>query len=661
MEQSIRPDAWRLMSSRSSVLAEEAAPTGAEAHIAAIQCCSAGKCAMLLSTDDRMSRARIVLERRRTTPADLLSSAIAESWTRCLAAGLDPGHPPPLEMVDGRLLREARERSDKLRGLALAEMENLYHQIAGTNFMIAFAAPDGMLLDAFADSSFDATARATSIRPGTLWAETHCGTNALGTVACTGKPIMVHGAEHFFNRYGDLTCIAAPVFDSDGRLAGVLDASSDCRSRQRHTSALVAMAATQIENGLFRESHRGHLLIAFHSRAEFLHTLSAGLLAVEPDGTLIAANASARFLLHGLPAVRGRQFAELFRTRFATLLDKDDAMSCQRIEDCVGSVYAARLENLGRPRAFAIVVPSPPNFVANDPGVAATVRQVAAAAARGLPILIRGETGTGKEQIARHAHVASKRRGAFVAVNCAALPDSLVEAELFGHADGAFTGARRGGAKGLAVEADGGTLFLDEIGEMKLGLQGVLLRLLDDWTVRPVGGGRPRRVDVQLVAATNVDLQQAIAAGRFRADLYYRIGAVEVIVPPLRTRADFGDIVKDLLAAVAPAQRIGPQAIERLRARTWPGNIRELRNVLIRLTLTNSSGVIDADDVGDPTTSSTSVMPSGTLREANRERIRSIYHETGCNISETGRRLGVSRNTIYRALSSAADGQPTNR
>ena len=529
---------------------------------------------MLLSATDRMSRARIVLERRGVTPVDLLAPPIAESWTRCLAAGLDPARPPPLERVDERVLLDAREHHRKLRGLALAEMESLYHQIAGTNFMIAFAAPDGMLLDAIADGSFEATARATSIRAGTLWAEDRCGTNALGTVACTGQPIIVHGGEHFYNRYGDLTCIAAPVFDSDGRLAGVLDASSDCRSRQRHTGALVGMAATQIENGLFRESHRNHLLIAFHSRAEFLHTLSAGLLALEPDGTLIAANASARFLLQGLRLTRGRPFADLFRSHLVRLLDADGSAAHQRLEDCVGSVYAAKLENLGRTRIFAVPVATPPpvppeGFVADDPAVAEAARHVAAAAARGLPILIRGETGTGKEQLARHAHAASGRQGAFVPINCAALPDTLVEAELFGHVDGAFTGARRGGAKGLAVEADGGTLFLDEIGEMKLGLQAVLLRLLDDWTVRPVGGGRSRRVDVQLVAATNVDLQQAVASGRFRADLFYRLGAVEAVLPPLRQRSDFPAVVGFLLGGIAPGLRIRPEAIA--RSRRGPG------------------------------------------------------------------------------------------
>ena len=611
---------------------------------------------MLLSAEDRLSRARTVLERRGVAVEDLLPRSIAESWRRCLALRLDPGQPPPLAVVDAHALGMARERSALLHRLALGEMQNLYHQIAGTNFMIAFAAPDGMLLDTICDSTFGDTARATSIRPGTLWGEAQCGTNALGTAAHTGQAATVHGGEHFFARLGALTCTAVPVFGTDGALAGVLDASSDCRSRQQHTHALVSMAAIQIENGLFRECHRADAIIALHSRAEYLHTLSAGLLAVDRDGLILAVNARARFLLQGLPATHGRRFEEIFRTGFGALLraGRDDA--CHRLEDRVGSTFAARLETFPRPRATP---PKPPpsetaaaGFVAQDAMVAAAVRQVEAAAMRKLPILIRGDTGTGKEQLARHAHQASGRRGAFVPVNCAGLPDALVEAELFGHAEGAFTGARRGGAPGLVAESDGGTLFLDEIGDMKLALQSVLLRLLDDWTVRPVGGGRRRQVDVLLIAATNVDLAGAVAGGRFRADLLHRINMVDVALPPLRARSDFALVARRLLAEVAPQASLSPDAVAMLGERPWPGNFRELRSVLTRLTLTDPARVIDADAVRMPEDAATDPAPHG-LRALLAGQVRRLHRELDGNIAETARRLGVSRNTVYRALRSS--------
>jgi transcriptional regulator of acetoin/glycerol metabolism len=610
---------------------------------------------MLLSADDRLSRARIVLERRGVAASDLLSPAISESWGRCLAAGLDPARPPPPAMADAAALLAARERSDLVRRLALAEMETLYQQISGTNFMVAFAAADGMLLDTFADPSFSATAHAAAIRPGALWAETRCGTNALGTTAAAGRAVMVHGGEHFFQRFGELTCTAAPIFDADGALCGVLDASSDCRSRQRHTGALVGMAATQIENGLLREQHRGSLLLAFHSRAEFLHTLNVGLLAFDLGGTVVAANAQARFLLQGLPAARGRRFSELFRGMFTQVLD--GSAERLRLEDRVGSIYAARLETPPRAPAIAVGLPKPPPpaFVAEDDAVALAVRQAEAAAARRLPVLIRGETGTGKEQLARHVHAAAKRAGAFIPVNCAALPETLAEAELFGHAEGAFTGARRGGAKGLVLEADGGTLFLDEIGDMKLALQAVLLRLLDDWTVRPVGGGRARAVDVQLVAASNVDLPAAVAAGRFRADLFWRLNTVEVLLPPLRDRTDIAAIARHVLAGVAPHWRITDDAVEMLQRGPWPGNVRELRSVLTRLTLMGAGGAGRIDAATLAATPLAGPLPPAGLHAQQRARIASVYRECGSNVSAAARKLGVSRNTIYRALASGSE------
>ena len=617
---------------------------------------------MLPSVDERLGRARSVLERRGEAPAELLSPEIAASWTRCLTAGLDPRRPPPHTMVDEATLRATRERHDLTRRLALAEMHNLYHQIAGSNYMIAFAAPGGILLDTIADASFRATANRTSICPGTLWTEGQCGTNALGTAAETVRAVTVHGPEHFFARLGSLACTAAPVFAPDATLAGVLDASSEYRTRQQHTQALVAMAATQIENGLFREYHRASLILAFHSRGEYLHTLSAGLLALDAEGVLLGANSQARFLLHGLPILPGRRFEELFRLRFSIFLDDAAGQERLRLEDKVGSTFIGRIETLRRPLAVPVGRPGPVRasgpqpgreFVAEDPGVRAALAKLVGAVGRRLPILIRGATGTGKEVMARHAHTLSRRRGAFVAVNCAALPTHLVEAELFGHVDGAFTGARRGGAPGLIVEADGGTLLLDEIGDMPLALQAVLLRLLDDWTVRPVGGTKPRRVDVQLVAASNAGLAEAVAAGRFRRDLYYRLNTVEIVLPALAERQDFAAVARHLLSEIAPEHRLGPAALERLAAHEWPGNIRELRSVLSRLALAAAGPEIGPEAVNaalgtDPSRGANGA--GGKLREAVRGRILSAHREAGGNISAAARRLGVSRNTVYRAL-----------
>ena len=624
----------------------------------------------MLSVEGRMGRAHVVLAEQGTLPAGLLVPDIYESWMRCISLGLDARRPPPPEIVSFATLRREQSRYSHVRGLALAEMHALHQQIAGSNFMIAFATPEGLLLDFVSDNSFNDASDAASLRPGSVWTEAFCGTNGLGTAAHLKRQMVVHGHEHFFPRYQNLTCTASPIFAPDGTLAGVLDASSDCLSRQSHTQALVAMSATQIENGLFREHHRSNMLIAFHNRGEYLHTLSAGLLAVDAEGQVLAANQAARQLLHGLPTSPGRWFNDLFRTKFGAFVDEGRRVERQQLQDDVGSQFVATIEN---PRKFPMVQPVvrprieqsksvAAQFVSADPTIAQIVRQVEIAAQRKLPVLIRGETGTGKEQLARHAHSASRRTGNFVAVNCAALPESLIEAELFGYADGAFTGARKGGSAGLFREADGGTLFLDEIGDMPVALQAVLLRFLDDWTIRPVGGS-PRQVDVLLVSATNANLDTSIAKGRFRSDLLFRLNTLEVTLAPLRERSDFADIAHHLMRKIDPTVSLTLGAIERLGQGEWPGNIRELRNILARLTLGEGGHLVDEAAVEALAGATGLRLPAaGTahrpgrdklktnLHDLQREQILAAYAETGRNISRTARKLGVSRNTIYRTL-----------
>jgi transcriptional regulator with PAS, ATPase and Fis domain len=275
-----------------------------------------------------------------------------------------------------------------------------------------------------------------------------------------------------------------------------------------------------------------------------------------------------------------------------------------------------------------------------------------------VPILIRGETGTGKEMLAQYAHQASKRSGQFIPVNCAAVPEDLIQSELFGYSEGAFTGARRGGARGLVQQADGGTLFLDEIGDLPLSLQPVLLRFLDNWTIRPIGSNKEQKVDVQLVAATNCDLEQAIVEKRFRRDLLHRIDAVEVFLPPLRERSDFEQIVLNLLARISPEARISDDALRMLREPAWEGNIRELRNVLTRVLISCLEPVLSAEAVesvlGDgrqdgPATHSNSSAPSA-LAGLHRRAVLDAYRKNEGNISKTAQALHVSRNTVYREL-----------
>lgn len=626
----------------------------------------------MLTNAERMARARLVLERRHIAVEDLLATEISASWSRCLDAGLDP-HGTPQKVVIGQgELKRRRERIGHVHHLALAEIETLYHQIAGSNFLIAFADADGTVLESVSDSQFGDSDAGRRIIPGSRWSEEVCGTNALGTAIVTGQPIIIHGSEHFFSCYGQVCCTAAPVRGVAGELVGMLDASSDCVSRQRHTLALVKMAATHIENGLFAHQMSSQMILAIHPRAEFLGTISAGMIAIDEAGFVSAVNGRAASILMGLQLESGSHFEQIFNEPFEKLLERLHASHQTFVRDALGSMHAVAWINRGSPvvrgghvqrklRAQGAQVWArdlrEPDFVAEDRGVRETLALVAAAVRVNAPILIQGETGSGKEVLARYAHEVSGRKGDFVAINCAAMPEHLFEAELFGYAAGAFTGARKEGAEGLIVSAHGGTLLLDEIGALAPQLQATLLRFLDDRQVRPVGGRGGRVVDLQILAATNADLAVEVAARCFRADLLYRLDTIKVVLPPLRTRSDFAAALHFTLARIDPAATISEEAFARLAAHCWPGNFRELHAVLTRalLAASNRSIGLAQVEVWLPPVLKPGTGPAGSvLREKVAEEVLREFRRSGGNVSHTARNLAISRNTVYHHLREAA-------
>ena len=624
------------------------------------------------------THARAIQARGVTLPPDgPPHGLILDSWGRCLDAGLTPGTALSVPVVEAHDLARRRERSEVVRRLAQAELDTLSRQIAGSNFLLAFADSDGVILDLYADNRFAMSGSDAGILAGSLWSESVAGTNGLGTALANRAPVQVTGLEHYFLKLGDISCTAAPVRDSQGQVVGVLDASSFYASRQQHTQALVQMAATHIENGLLAHQMRGQWVLAFHPRAEFLSTLSAGLLAFDGEGRLVAINGPGRHLLSGLDAGLGTSFEALFGEALDLVLARLHVASEVRLRDALGSALVARM--VGRPAtrlartgsvttarrqpqrvpaeaALSVAQPVTTPFLADDPAVAEACRVVEAAVRMGVPILLQGETGTGKELLARHAHRASGRSGAFVAVNCAALPHDLFEAELFGYVSGAYTGARRDGSPGLIVAADGGTLLLDEIRDLPLPAQAALLRFLDDQTVRPVGGHAERRVDVQLLAATHADLDVDVATRAFREDLLYRLNTVRVWLPPLRSRRDLADAARWVLRAIDPMANIDDAALAPLQCHAWPGNFRELRAVLTRALLQRPAkahgavlGRADIEAVLPPSPGAPSVMPSMLQRSAG-ELVRTEFERSGRSVSRTARTLGVSRTTVYRHL-----------
>tara|TARA_B100002049_G_scaffold237068_1_gene225951 strand:+ start:7626 stop:9647 length:2022 start_codon:yes stop_codon:yes gene_type:complete len=585
--------------------------------------------------------------------------AIRDSWRRCRSAGLGCDERPRVRRVSARRLERLYAATADVRSLALAEMRLLHDQLGARGFTLTLADPDSVILDCL-PSDDHSVSSAGELAPGYCWLEDTHGTNAVGTAAAAGRVVVVAGADHYLETYRGLVCIATPIFGADGELRAIIDATAETAVDSHalaYTLGLMQMAGGHVQTELFRQRHHDAHVVMLDMKAGPA-TQSAIALAFEPDGRLRATSAGARQLFAHALMVPGTDFSALFRQSLDTLVDTiRPPAGFVELVDHDGHWLTATLYlcQSPAPADSPAAAAGQARYIADDADIKAALELAGRASRYRVPVLIEGETGTGKEQAARHVHSASQRVGEFVAVNCAGLPAELIEAELFGHAPGAYTGARAEGGRGLVRQADGGTLFLDEIGDMPHRLQAHLLRLIDTWDVRPVGSDVSQTVDVQLVTATHRDLDAAVEAGSFRADLLHRIRVARVSLAPLRARSDCRAIAQALLAGVDDSKTLSADALAALAAHDWPGNIRELRNVITQLVLATPAQTIPADAVhaclhscapcGAPGSRATARQAIGDddVREA-------VAAEAG-NIAAAARRLGVSRTTVYKHLS----------
>ncbi|MFG6468024.1 sigma-54-dependent Fis family transcriptional regulator [Roseateles sp. BYS87W] len=690
---------------------------------------------------------------------------IERSHQRSEALGLKRHEKCGLDPMIRSDLNLARERNQRLYTHAAPVMQLLYEQIVNTESMIVLTDAQGTILHAVGDDSFLARAHRVALAPGENWAEHAKGTNAIGTALFEEAPTLIHGGEHFMHANNFLTCSASPIFDPRGNMLGVLDVTGDHRGYHQHTMGLVRMSARMIENHWLSDDYNNRLRLHFHSRPEFIGTLLEGILVVSPDGRLLGANRAALDQLGMSGAeLRMRSLSSLLGTTPAAVYDHFRMPLSPPMQLCLPTgqslFVSARFDWPSRPVVAGLhtvdaetaevrepapgpaptsaqAAGTPPTPLVGDvppmPGVDAAghtrfsglqylrtgdpqletvIQKVKRVLDRGIPLLILGETGTGKELLARAVHHDSNRaRQPFVAVNCASIPESLIEAELFGYEEGAFTGARRKGAPGRLVQANGGTLFLDEIGDMPLPLQARLLRALQERSVTPLGSTKSIAVDIAVIGATHRNLREMIEAQTFREDLYYRLNGLALRLPALRERTDIEAIVRRILQAERPQDppELSPQVLSMFRRYPWPGNIRQLANVL-RTAAVMSVGerVVTTAHLSDdflediqrlagmaapapaplpaaPLTGmamapvmppAAAVMPpSGwapleaapplavpppvapaepatarTLEQAEIDMIRATLDAVGGNISLASKQLGISRNTIYRRL-----------
>ncbi len=583
-------------------------------------------------------------------PHGLVPETILRSWQRCRGMGLDAAAAPMMEPLTSREFRETRERNEQLHRLCRPELEALHADARDTDSVVVLSDAQGLVLDALGSAAFASQAARVALRPGVAWREGTTGTNAIGTALAERRAVEVRGAEHFFEPHGVLSCYAAPILDPQGQIIGALDLTGRSNVAHTHALGMVRLAVDQIEHRLFEEMPSDCELLRLHNDSGLLGTAHEGILVFR-DRCLIAANRYGLGLLGLDWSVLGRQrFDELFATRPANL------GSVSQLSLVDGRTLRVR----GESQRTRVTLPkdiSAAEPLISDRSLQRLQEQAARMLDADIPVLVLGETGVGKEICARRLHAMSRwSQGPFVAVNCAALPASLIESELFGYEGGAFTGARKQGAQGLLRGAAGGVLLLDEIGDMPLELQSRLLRVLQDREVVPLGGGKPTPVRFGLICSTHRSLRELVQNGQFRADLYYRIAHHALTIPPLRQHSDLLTVVQELwqLLLGDASAALPEDVLARLASYDWPGNYRQLAGVLKTLQVMTAHGEhIRLDNLPQDIRAATPAngeLESAALNEVALDAMRAALAECQGNVSAAARRLRISRSTLYRRL-----------
>jgi len=595
-------------------------------------------------------------------------SSVARSWLRCLQQHhLDPAQSMPPAVIEHARMLERREQLQQVLEISNNEMNSLHRQLAGSGHAVLLTDARGVILNCITEQAEKRTFEQAGLWLGADWSEACEGTNGIGTCLVERQPLTIHQNEHFRSRHTGLTCSASPVFDPHGELLAVLDVSSArhdvSRQSQFHTMALVNLSAKAIEGCHFLRSYEGEWLLRFHAQAEYIGQFSEGLLAFDGDGRVRAVNQSAINLL-GLSRQQllGRTLFEVFDCHLDDLLGRASPQPSASwpLYTQRGQQLFAMLRGQARRSVQALATGgvATPGLCLADPAMQNDFRRALRVYERDVPLLLGGETGTGKEAFAKALHQVSSRGGKpFVALNCASIPESLIESELFGYRGGSFTGARKDGMRGKLQQADGGTLFLDEIGDMPLALQTRLLRVLEERRVEPIGG-EAQAIDVRVISASHRDLTQRVATGEFREDLFYRLNGLVLELPPLRERSDKLALLDFLLAEEARGQsvRLDDSARQALLVYSWPGNVRQLRNVLRTLCALCENGVISHAELpaeirhARPALAQPLATRPDQLGDAERLALLAVLEAQHWQMSRSAEQLGISRNTLYRKL-----------
>ncbi|MDF2874960.1 MAG: acoR 1, partial [Sporomusa sp.] len=643
-----------------------------------------------------------------------IRTEILDSWMRCRHVRVNPNDLCIHSQLDSISLRVMLRENRELINIAKPFMTNLYEVVEGSGFVVVLTDRRGYIMELFGDEDALTNPMTVSFFRGASWSESQVGTNAIGTALVIKKPIQVSGSEHYCFEHHSLTCSAAPILDAHGEVLGILDVSGAATAAHLHTLGMVVAAAEAIMAQISIQKKNNELSVINNRLTNIFNTMSDGVILVDKFGVISELNPVAKQILgSGLNKTEvkpGIQVESILGTKNALIekmlkrkeacaeveimLDTSQGLihclaSGETVTDAQGTVTGGviilrpikQIQSLVNRFSGHYGTLQFSDIIGGSKSLLEAVRVASLAATTMSNVLLQGESGTGKEIFAQAIHNRSNRQaGPFIAVNCGAIPRELIGSELFGYAEGAFTGAKRGGKPGKFELACGGTLFLDEIGDMPLEQQVALLRVLQERRVIRIGCDKVIPVDVRVICATNKCLMKEVEKGTFRKDLYYRLDVISITIPPLRERSD--DIVALFNYFLDKQDKhcrrfvVSPEVTERIVRYGWPGNVRELQNVVERIvsltegqtvTLANLPQEICNCKTANISTSlgrerlhfpAANIVESFCRREQRRrvldenekQEILELLYNHGGNVSMTARDMGVSRNTLYRKM-----------
>lgn len=585
--------------------------------------------------------ARRALWEGATLPSGLLPADVAESWKRSRDAGVSPW--------DKRLgvyfaIHDLSDSDLLLGKCAAPELERLWDVLGGSNWTLLCVNTQGVIVHA---KNSQVTSPLDSLVVGARIQESDIGTTAPGCTIFGQQPVVIAGGEHYLKEFENFFCVSVPLFGLRGEFVGALDVTGIGSKNSGAVLEQLTVAAMAVESRLYA-SVKDCEIIAMQFDPRFIGTPYQGLLAIDSRGVVQAANGVARKILglNGPLDAQGElRWDEVFQSSSNKVSGAPDLINLH----AGASIYAQLLQSSKLPASFNLDVI--PTVLGEDAVVNKMFGMASKAFAAGVPILLLGETGTGKEVFARALHEAHCPNAPFVAINCSAIPETLIEAELFGYVEGSFTGAKKGGAKGRLEEANGGTLLLDEIGDMPFLLQSRLLRVLQEKAVTKIGSSDRSSLDIRIVCATHCDVNQLIAEKHFREDLYYRINGLKVSLPPLRNRKDVHALIKRLCLALQGGA-LSAESLELLLNQKWPGNIRQLEQSIKLAVALAGPGVTLLPEHFPNLAILEDCRSSSLLKEYEKSKIQDALEANGGNVKATAEQLGIARGTVYRRLRS---------